>query len=71
MGLFKGVGKVKAKVHGKQGKGSESLCGQRPGWQACRWPEAGQPESQECQNPESFVLSTYIVGGMRGEGVTY
>ena len=45
----------------REKQGGKSKGGWRPGWQTPRWPNAGWPESQE---NESFVLRTYIVGGM-------
>ena len=61
MGLVEvgGRGWWRHKFRAKQGKDS-----QKPGWQAHEWPKARWPETQERQAPESFVLKTYIVGGM-------
>ena len=57
----------RAKQGGKSKSGG-GLRWQAPGWPESRWPEAQWPRSQEFPEPSressSFVLRTYIVGGI-------
>ena len=43
----------------------------KQGWLEPRWPEAGDQKGPRYQKKESFVLRTYVVGGVGNAEVTY